>query len=144
MSCTDAVPLSLRSTLPLRCPRLPLPPTVTAVFHRLAPNATVIGIDHLPGLAELARNNLAADGIDLGSATGIDIVCGDGRAGFEKHAPYAAIHVGAAAPSIPQPLVEQLATPGRMFIPVGESSQGESTPPCSLCGADESAIPRRG
>jgi len=50
------------------------------------------------------------------------------------------IHVGAAAPEIPQPLIDQvrfpgnttktdgnqLAKPGRMFIPVGESSQGIS------------------
>lgn len=37
--------------------------------------------------------------------------------------PYDAIHVGAAAPTLPQPLVDQLAMPGRMFIPVGTSSQ---------------------
>ncbi|KAK4688105.1 hypothetical protein P7C73_g2013, partial [Tremellales sp. Uapishka_1] len=34
-----------------------------------------------------------------------------------------AIHVGAAAPEIPQPLIDQLATPGRMFIPVGIGHQ---------------------
>jgi hypothetical protein len=38
-------------------------------------------------------------------------------------APFDAIHVGAAAPSIPQALIDQLAQPGRMFIPVGEFSQ---------------------
>lgn len=37
--------------------------------------------------------------------------------------PYDAIHVGAAAPTIPQALVEQLASPGRMFIPVGTHTQ---------------------
>jgi protein-L-isoaspartate(D-aspartate) O-methyltransferase len=37
--------------------------------------------------------------------------------------PYDAIHVGAAAPEIPQALVDQLATPGRMFIPIGTVSQ---------------------
>lgn len=37
--------------------------------------------------------------------------------------PYDAIHVGAAAPHLPQDLVDQLARPGRMFIPVGEQSQ---------------------
>ena len=39
-------------------------------------------------------------------------------------APYQIIHVGAAAPEIPQALIDQLAKPGRMFIPVGEHSQG--------------------
>ena len=38
-------------------------------------------------------------------------------------APYDAIHVGAAAPTLPAALVEQLASPGRMFIPVGVDRQ---------------------
>jgi Protein-L-isoaspartate(D-aspartate) O-methyltransferase (PCMT) len=37
--------------------------------------------------------------------------------------PFDAIHVGAAAPTLPQALVDQLARPGRMFIPVGVYSQ---------------------
>lgn len=37
--------------------------------------------------------------------------------------PYDAIHVGAAAPTLPVKLVEQLASPGRMFIPVGTFAQ---------------------
>jgi protein-L-isoaspartate(D-aspartate) O-methyltransferase len=35
--------------------------------------------------------------------------------------PYDAIHVGAAATGFPQPLIDQLKAPGRMFIPVEES-----------------------
>jgi protein-L-isoaspartate O-methyltransferase len=37
--------------------------------------------------------------------------------------PYDAIHVGAAAPTLPPALIEQLAKPGRMFIPVGTYMQ---------------------
>lgn len=37
--------------------------------------------------------------------------------------PYDAIHVGAAAPSMPSDLIDQLASPGRMFIPVGTYAQ---------------------
>lgn len=37
--------------------------------------------------------------------------------------PYDAIHVGAAAPTLPSELVDQLASPGRMFIPVGTYTQ---------------------
>lgn len=37
--------------------------------------------------------------------------------------PYDAIHVGAAAPTVPAALLDQLAKGGRMFIPVGTHSQ---------------------
>lgn len=40
-----------------------------------------------------------------------------------REGPYDVIHVGAAAPTLPEPLVEQLASPGRMFIPVGTDIQ---------------------
>ena len=43
----------------------------------------------------------------------------DGTMGWLEHAPYDAIIVTAAAPEIPEPLIDQLADPGRMVIPVG-------------------------
>ncbi|MEN8190586.1 MAG: protein-L-isoaspartate(D-aspartate) O-methyltransferase [Thermodesulfobacteriota bacterium] len=43
----------------------------------------------------------------------------DGTLGWSEHAPYDAIIVTAAGPEIPDPLVEQLADPGRMVLPVG-------------------------
>lgn len=51
------------------------------------------------------------------------MVAGDGRQGHGDLAPYDAIHVGAAAPTLPHELVDQLKSPGRMFIPVGTFSQ---------------------
>lgn len=42
---------------------------------------------------------------------------------FLHAAPYDAIHVGAAAPTLPDALVAQLKSPGRMFIPVGTINQ---------------------
>ncbi|ORY23041.1 protein-L-isoaspartate O-methyltransferase [Naematelia encephala] len=97
---------------------------LTAVLHHLAPHATVVGIDHLQGLVDLAKNNLTKDGIKPGTGEGqVEIVYGDGRLGYPKHAPFQIIHVGAAAPEIPQALIDQLGRPGRMFIPVGEGSQ---------------------
>ncbi len=43
----------------------------------------------------------------------------DGTLGWAEHAPYDAIIVTAGGPAIPAPLVEQLADPGRLVIPVG-------------------------
>ncbi len=39
--------------------------------------------------------------------------------GLKEFAPYDAILVAAAAPSLPQPLLDQLADGGRMIVPVG-------------------------
>lgn len=41
--------------------------------------------------------------------------------------PYHAIHVGAAAPIVPDALVEQLARPGRLIIPVDNPKAVDST-----------------
>ena len=43
----------------------------------------------------------------------------DGTMGWKEHAPYDAIIVTAGSPEIPEPLIDQLADPGRMVIPVG-------------------------
>lgn len=43
----------------------------------------------------------------------------DGTLGWAEHAPYDAIIVTAGGPEIPDSLVEQLADPGRLVIPVG-------------------------
>ncbi|MCI5146952.1 MAG: protein-L-isoaspartate(D-aspartate) O-methyltransferase, partial [Candidatus Electrothrix sp. AR3] len=43
----------------------------------------------------------------------------DGSIGWADKAPFAAIMVTAGGPEIPEPLVEQLADPGRLVMPVG-------------------------
>ena len=47
---------------------------------------------------------------------------GDGYIGWAEHAPYDIIIVTAAAPEIPQALIDQLSENGRLVIPVGESN----------------------
>ncbi len=44
---------------------------------------------------------------------------GDGTVGWTEFAPYDGIIVTAAAPSVPEPLLKQLADGGRLVIPVG-------------------------
>lgn len=44
----------------------------------------------------------------------------DGTLGWSEFAPYDAIIVTAGGPEIPEPLIAQLADPGRLIIPVGD------------------------
>ncbi|KIW02751.1 protein-L-isoaspartate O-methyltransferase [Verruconis gallopava] len=86
------------------------------------PSGTVIGIDHIPALTDLAIKNTqrSAGGRELLQNGAIKFVTGDGRKGYPDGAPYDAIHVGAAAAEHHQLLQDQLKAPGRMFIPVEE------------------------
>jgi protein-L-isoaspartate(D-aspartate) O-methyltransferase len=49
----------------------------------------------------------------------VQVVHGDGSQGLAEHAPFDRILVAAAAPRVPQPLLDQLADGGRLVIPVG-------------------------
>ncbi len=71
----------------------------------------------------LERHSLLAEGAarvlkDLGYEN-IYIHERDGTLGLPEHAPYQAVMVTAAAPKVPQPLLDQLAEGGRLVIPVG-------------------------
>ncbi|KAI0250690.1 Pcmt1-prov protein [Lactifluus subvellereus] len=106
---------------------------LTSVLYRLvgAPQGAggsggaVVAIEHIPALRTLAERNIRADGLGdaIDQPLGIVLVTGDGRLGYAEKGPYDAIHVGAAAKTVPPALVEQLASPGRMVIPVGTYSQ---------------------
>jgi protein-L-isoaspartate(D-aspartate) O-methyltransferase len=50
----------------------------------------------------------------------------DGTMGWPDEAPYDRIIVTAGGPEVPGPLVDQLADPGRMLIPVGGARRNQS------------------
>ena len=85
----------------------------TALLAELA--ATVLAVERVPELARAAREALEAVGVK--NAT---VVLGDGTLGWRAYAPFDAIVVSAASPSVPKPLIEQLADGGRMVIPLGD------------------------
>lgn len=80
----------------------------------------VVGIDHIRDLVELSKDNMkkSAQGRYLQKSGKVKFITGDGRLGWKDEAPYDAIHVGAAAEALHPVLIEQLASPGRLFIPV--------------------------
>ncbi len=84
----------------------------TAILALLA--REVFSIERFGDLAEQARKNLESAGI-----LGATIIVGDGTLGFPEHAPFDAIVVAAAAPTVPPPLIEQLAIGGRLVQPIG-------------------------
>lgn len=65
-------------------------------------------------LAEIAVQTLTGLGY-----TNVFVHIADGTQGWQENAPYQAIVATAAAPKVPQPLLDQLADGGRLVIPVG-------------------------
>jgi len=75
---------------------------------------TVYSIERFASLARGAETVLG----DLG-LNNVKVVVGDGSHGLQEFAPFDAILVSAAAPSVPQSLLDQLSDNGRMVVPVG-------------------------
>lgn len=80
----------------------------------------VFTIERQHDLAEAARLRLRGMHYE-----NIAFKCGDGTSGWPGHAPYAKIVVTAGAPVIPEDLLEQLETGGRMIIPIGDRMHQE-------------------
>ncbi len=76
--------------------------------------AKVHSIERHPELAQQAEKLLHSLGYDS-----VQVHVGDGSQGLGAFAPYDRILVAAAAPEIPQPLLNQLADGGILVIPVG-------------------------
>jgi protein-L-isoaspartate(D-aspartate) O-methyltransferase len=87
-----------------------------AILSRLA--ARVVSIERVPRLAAGARRTLDQLGI-----TNVVVYLGDGTLGRRQDAPFEAIVVTAGGPSVPAPLLEQLAIGGRLVGPFGAREQ---------------------
>jgi protein-L-isoaspartate(D-aspartate) O-methyltransferase len=83
-----------------------------AVLAELA--AEVITIERIPELVERARTALAEAGYE-----DVDVRVGDGSLGLPEEAPFDAIAVAAAAPTVPDRLYGQLVEEGRLVLPKG-------------------------
>ena len=91
-----------------------------AVLSRVA--AEVYSIERHAVLARQAAQRLKELHYD-----NVHVMCGDGTLGWPEHAPYDGIIVAAAAPVVPEKLLEQLAPGGRLVMPVGAPGYQELT-----------------
>src|ERR687886_2928081 len=85
----------------------------TAVLARVA--GQVYAIERIADLARQAQARIRSLGIY--NAT---VKCFDGTLGWSAHAPYDCILVAAGGPRVPEPLLTQLKSEGRLVIPVGQ------------------------
>jgi protein-L-isoaspartate(D-aspartate) O-methyltransferase len=74
----------------------------------------VFTIERIAALYQLAREAIQRSGV-----SNVSMLLGDGTLGWREYAPYDAILVSAGAPSVPEPLLSQIAEGGRMLVPVG-------------------------
>jgi len=87
-----------------------------AVLAQIA--TEVYSIERIAPLLAKARTNLR--GLRLSN---LRLKHGDGNLGLPEAAPFDSIIVAAAAPQLPKTLLQQLATGGRMILPLGTSEQ---------------------
>ena len=80
--------------------------------------AQVFSIERIPALLTQAQANIQRAG-----AKNVSLLLGDGSIGWREYAPYDVILVSAGSPSIPQPLLDQLAEGGRLLIPIGDREE---------------------
>ena len=90
----------------------------TAILAELC--SKVYSIERIKGLADRAIRMLDSLGY-----YNVLVRVGDGSLGWREEAPFDAILVTAAAPTVPDALVEQLSPKGRLVVPVGDAYSQE-------------------
>ena len=88
--------------------------TTALLAHLVGPQGRVLGVERVPELAAWGARNLAATAYSWASVE----VAAPGVLGDAERAPYDRILVSADARQVPPALLEQLADPGRMVLPV--------------------------
>ena len=85
------------------------------IAEQIGPRGHVYTIEQITELVDFARKNLER----AGYSERVTLVQGDGSLGYKDREPYNRILVTAAAPRLPEPLLEQLRPPGILLVPVG-------------------------
>lgn len=85
-----------------------------AILAELLGEGVLYTVERIPELAEGAERVLQ----ELGYSN-VHVIVDEGTQGYREEAPYDRIIVTAAAPKIPQPLLEQMKPGGKLLIPVG-------------------------
>jgi len=88
----------------------------TAILARLA--RWVYSLERIPVLAHQAIHRLRQLEI-----VNVKVQAFDGTVGWSEVAPFDRVLVTAGAPAVPKPLLDQLASPGRLVVPEGDRGQ---------------------
>ncbi len=92
--------------------------TTGLLAHLVGPGGTVLGVERVPELVELARADLAALAADPGRGEVVVRQAVPGVLGLPDEAPYDRVLVSAEASSLPEALLGQLRQGGVMVVPV--------------------------
>lgn len=99
---------------------------LTHLLAELAgPQGAVVGVEHIGALCDQARHNMekSEGGRQYVASGQVQFVVGDGRKGAPASLAgdgFDAIHVGASAVELHPALLDQLRSPGRIFIPMDD------------------------
>ena len=89
-----------------------------AVTAEIVGDESVYTVEYVESLAEAARERFARLGYGA-----INVRVGDGWRGWPEHAPYDGAYLTCAAPELPEAVIKQLKTGGRLIAPVGTTQQ---------------------
>ncbi len=91
--------------------------TTALLAEIVGPTGRVYAIERVPQLRQFGEANLKPFGYE-----NVEFKTGDGSQGWPERAPFDLIEVAAAAESVPDALIDQLAVNGRLLMPVGSEA----------------------
>jgi protein-L-isoaspartate(D-aspartate) O-methyltransferase len=90
--------------------------TTALLAYLVGARGKIFGVEIVPKLVEFAKDNLKKF-----KFSNIKVLKAEGELGLLKEAPYNKILVSAAAQELSQEFIEQLASPGKLVVPIGRS-----------------------